>query len=216
MRVGELLTDLLAGTVFEPEVLGLLALMHLQGSRAAARVGPDGALRTLEEQDRSLWDAAAIRTGLDTLARSRATSQTLGVVSGPYALQAAIAAAHAMAPTADATDHRAIADLYARLAGQQPTPVVALNRAVAEALAGDLDGALARIRALDADGALRDYHLLPAAEADLLRRAGRHAESIAPYERALALAPSDLERAYLSDRLQAARSHTTDQEEPDA
>ncbi|WP_169948596.1 RNA polymerase sigma factor [Microbispora sp. H11081] len=180
----------------EPEALGLLALMLLQDSRRAARFDAAGDIVTLEFQDRAKWDHDEIEEGLrlldDALARRR---------SGPYQVQAAIAACHATALDPDDTDWPQIAGLYARLARLAPSPVVELNRAVAVAMA---DGPLAGLRLVDtlrADGRLAGHHLLAATRADLLRRLGRTAEAAQSYEEALALAPTDAERRYLTRRL---------------
>ena len=153
----------------EPEPAGLLALMLLQHSRRAARVGRRGELVLLEAQDRSRWDRALIAQALPLVDRAL----TLRRPPGPYALQAAIAAVHARAPRAEATDWRQIALLYAELANVLPTPVVTLNRAVAIAMADGPAAGLALVDALANGGALDDYHLLHAARADLLRREGR-------------------------------------------
>jgi RNA polymerase sigma-70 factor, ECF subfamily len=185
----------------EPEPAGLLALMLLQHSRRAARVGAHGELVLLEAQDRSLWDRAAIAQALPLVDRAL----TLRRPPGPYALQAAIAAVHASAPRAVETDWRQISLLYAELANVLPTPVVTLNRAVAIAMAGCPAAGLALVDALANGGALDDYHLLHAARADLLRREGRRDEAAAAYERALELATNEAERRFLSARLEECR-----------
>jgi RNA polymerase sigma-70 factor, ECF subfamily len=186
----------------EPEPAGLLALMLLQHSRRAARVRENGELVLLEEQDRSLWDRAAIAQALPLVDRAL----TLRRPPGPYALQAAIAAVHAHAPRAEATDWNQIALLYAELANVLPTPVVTLNRAVAIAMSKGPAAGLALVDALANGGALDDYHLLHAARADLLRREGRRAEAAAAYERALELATNEPERRFLAARLEECRS----------
>jgi RNA polymerase sigma-70 factor, ECF subfamily len=186
----------------EPEPAGLLAVMLLQHSRRAARVGENGELVLLEEQDRSLWDRAAIAQALPLVDRAL----TLRRPPGPYALQAAIAAVHAHAPRAEATDWDQIALLYAELANVLPTPVVTLNRAVAIAMSKGPAAGLALVDALANGGALDDYHLLHAARADLLRREGRRAEAAAAYERALELATNEPERRFLAARLEECRS----------
>ena len=179
----------------EPEPAGLLALMLLHHSRRAARVGPGGELVLLEAQDRARWDRGAIGQALPLVDRAL----TLRRPTGPYALQAAIAAIHAQAPTPAATDWRQIELLYGELARVLPSPVVALNRAVAVAMA---DGPAAGLAAIDAlAGALDDYHLLHASRADLLRRMGRRAEAAAAYARALELATNAAERRFLAARL---------------
>src|SRR5215472_3319036 len=193
IRLARLLARLMPG---EPEALGLLALMLLQDSRRAARVGDDGELVTLEDQDRTRWDRAEIEEGrqvLDTALRHRA--------AGPYQLQAAIAARHASAANAADTDWRTIARLYGELARQTPSPVVELNRAVAVGMADGPAAGLALVDALAAAGALAGYHLLPATRADLLRRLGRGAEAARSYREALALAGTGPEQRYLSRRL---------------
>jgi RNA polymerase sigma-70 factor, ECF subfamily len=174
----------------EPEVAGLLALMLLQDSRRDARTGLGGELIVLAEQDRGIWDRGQIEEGLELVSRVRA---------GPYALQAAIAAEHARAPSAEATDWRRIADLYGLLSGVAPGPVVELNRAVAVAMADGEEEGLELMGQLDDE--LAGYHLLHAARADLLRRLGRDAEAAASYSRALDLARQPAERAFLERRL---------------
>jgi RNA polymerase sigma-70 factor, ECF subfamily len=179
----------------EPEVTGLLVLMRLIHARRDARVGPDGELITLEEQRRELWDHDEIDRATERLREALAQG-----APGPYQLQAAIAACHAEAADAAATDWAQIAALYELLAAAAPSPIVSLNGAVAVAMAGDLDRGLALVDELAAGGALERYHLLEATRADLLRRQGRDAEALVAYERALALAPSEPERRYLTRR----------------
>ena len=181
----------------EPEATGALALMLLQHSRRHARVGGDGELITLEEQDRGRWDKVEIPEGLRLLESALRRRQV-----GPYQLQAAIAACHARAASAADTDWREIAGLYALLEGQMPSPVVRLNRAVAVAMAGEIEAGLAIVDELSADARLERYYLLEATRADLLRRRGDRAAAAAAYERALPLAPSEVERRYLLSRLQ--------------
>jgi RNA polymerase sigma-70 factor (ECF subfamily) len=179
----------------EPEPAGLLALMLLQHSRRAARVGPGGALILLEDQDRTRWDRAAIDEALPLVDRALVARRP----AGTYALQAAIAALHAGAPTPEATDWRQIAVLYSELLRVQPGPVVALNRAVAVAMA---DGPPAGLALLDRlGGALDAYHPFHAARADLLRREGRRADAAGAYRRALELAGTEPERTFLAARL---------------
>lgn len=188
----------------EPEVLGLLALELLQDSRRSARVDASGDLVTLEEQDRSSWDAEQIASGLSALAAAGRLSRSAPAQEphpGPYQLQAAIAACHATAPRASDTDWSTIAALYARLAAIAPSPYVELSRAVAVAMAEGPDAGLALVDALDATGSLAGYHLLPAARADLLRRAGRHTQAADAYRHALSLVTNDAERRYLERRL---------------
>ena len=193
IRLARLLARLMPG---EPETLGLLALMLLQDSRRAARIGDDGELVTLDEQDRTRWDRAEIGEGrqvLDTALRHGD--------AGPYQLQAAIAARHASAARAEDTDWPAIARLYGELAALTRSPVVELNRAVAVGMADGPAAGLTLVDALAASGALPGYHLLPATRADLLRRLGRGAEAAQAYREALALAGTGPERRYLSRRL---------------
>ncbi len=190
----------------EPETAGLLALMLLAHSRRRARLDGDGELVTLEEQDRGRWDAEQIQQGLALLEAALRRRHV-----GPYQLQAAIAACHARVASAGDTDWREIAGLYALLERQLPSPVVRLNRAVAVAMAGDLEAGLAILDELSDDGRLERYHLLDATRADLLRRRGDHPGAVAAYQRALSLAPSAVERRYLLRRLQevSACSKTT-------
>ena len=175
----------------EPEAAGLVALMLLQDSRRDARTGPDGELVLLADQDRRLWHRDEIDEGLEIVRGLRRL--------GPYALQAAIAAEHARAPTPQETDWRRIADLYGLLARAAPGPVVELNRAVAVALAEGPERGLELMDGLD--GELADYQWLHSARADLLRRLGRDAEAAAAYERALELARQPAERSFLERRL---------------
>jgi RNA polymerase sigma-70 factor (ECF subfamily) len=174
----------------EPEVAGLLALLLLQDSRRDARTGPDGELVLLNEQDRQLWDRQEIAEGLALVDR---------LPPGPYALQAAIAAEHARAPTPEATDWARIAALYGLLAHLAPGPVVELNRAAAVAMAEGEERGLELMAGLDEE--LAGYHLLHAARADLLRRLGRDEEAAAAYRRALELARQPAQRAFLERRL---------------
>jgi RNA polymerase sigma-70 factor (ECF subfamily) len=193
IRLGRLVVDLLPA---HPEARALLALMLLQDSRREARVDPSGDVVLLEEQDRARWDAAEIAEGLALV--DGALRDERGD-PGPYALQAAIAALHAQAPTAEQTDWPQIAALYGVLARVAPSPVVALNRAVAVAM---VDGPEAGLRALGAlTPELDGYHLLHAARADLARRLGRRDEALAAYRRARELAPNDAERRYLDRRI---------------
>jgi RNA polymerase sigma-70 factor, ECF subfamily len=185
IRLGKLLAVLMPD---EPEALGLLALMLLQDSRRLARVGPDGELVLLEDQDRTLWDEGRIGEGLRVLERAISLRRP-----GPYQLQAAIAAAHV-----EGRPSSEIATLYDRLAEIDASPVVQLNRAVAIALSGRVDEGLALVDEL---GGLGEYHLLHAARADLLRRLDRRAEAAASYRRALELTANDSERRYLEGRL---------------
>ena len=193
LRMGRILAGLAAG---EPEVHGLVALMEIQASRARARLGPSGEPVLLLDQDRGRWDQLLIRRGLAALAQAEA----LGGADGPYALQAAIAACHARARTADETDWERIASLYERLARVSPSPVVELNRAVAVAMArGPAAGLVLVDRIADAR-ALKGYHLLPAVRGDLLERLGRGAEARAEFERAADLTQNARERALMLER----------------
>jgi RNA polymerase sigma-70 factor, ECF subfamily len=192
IRLGRLLVALLP----EPEVLGLLALMLLHESRRAARTSPEGDLILLEDQDRARWNREQIVEGQALVVQALSSRQF-----GPYTLQAAIAAVHAEAPTAAATDWAEIVGLYDALARAEPSPVVALNRAVAVAMRDGPAAGLALIDALLAGGDLADYHLAHAARAELCRRLGRMAEARAAYERALSLARQEPERRFLMQRL---------------
>jgi len=193
IRVTRALAQLMPG---EPEVTGLLALMLLQHSRRRARLDAEGVALTLEEQDRSLWDAAAIAEASALLGGAGR-----GAAPGPYRLQAALAAVHATAESAAATDWPTIVALYDRLAELTPSPIVRLNRAIAVGMASGPGVGLDAIDRAAASGALDGYHLLPAARADLLRRWGRRDESAEAYRAALALAPTEPERRFLLRRL---------------
>jgi RNA polymerase sigma-70 factor, ECF subfamily len=192
IRLARMLIELLPA---EPEVLALLALMLLHDSRRLARVDAEGALISLEEQDRRMWDGAQIAEGLTRLDEALSHQRP-----GPYQLQAAIAALHAQARRAETTDWPQIAALYGQLLRLTPTPVVALNHAVAVAMHRGAAQGLALLDRLAAAGQLDDYRLYHAARADLLRRLGRHAEAADAYDRALALASNQIERAYLERR----------------
>ncbi len=180
----------------EPEARGLLALMLLHAARRAARSSAEGDLIPLEEQDRRLWDQSLIAEGEQLLERA-----LRGRRPGPFQIQAAIAACHATVPVAAQTDWPQIAGLYAQLLRLVPTPVVALNQAVAIGMAEGPEAALPLLDELAEGGALDGYYLLPATRADLLRRAGRGAQARASYEAALSLAPTEAERRYLRRRL---------------
>jgi RNA polymerase sigma-70 factor (ECF subfamily) len=182
------------------EARGLLALMLLQDSRRAARVDEAGELVNLEEQDRSRWDHDEIDQGLKELAAARHDHRP-----GAYCLQATIAACHATAGQASATNWTRIAELYRQLQRLTPSPIVELNRAVAVAMAEGPEAGLELVRALEETGALDGYYLLPATRADLRRRLGRHAEAAADYRAALNLVKTDSERRYLVRRLAAIR-----------
>ena len=193
IRLARLLVSLMPA---EPEALGILALMLLHDARREARVGVDGAVVPLEEQDRLRWDRAKIVEGLDILERAIAMRRR-----GPYQLQAAIAALHSKASTAAATDWTQIAALYGALHQMVPTAVVELNAAAAVAMVSGPEAGLVWIERVEAGGELGDYHLLPAARADLLRRAGRGREAEEHYRRAIELARNPAERLYLERRL---------------
>jgi RNA polymerase sigma-70 factor (ECF subfamily) len=192
IRLGRLLSELLR----EPEVIGLLSLMLLQESRRAARTSPAGELILLENQDRSLWNREQIAEGV-ALVETALKSHRFG----PYTLQAAIAAIHAEAESAAATDWPQIAALYSQLACVQPSPVVELNRAVAIAMRDGPEAGLTLIDSLLARGELTDYHLAHSARADLCRRLGRTAEARSSYMKALALTQQEPERRFLEERL---------------
>jgi RNA polymerase sigma-70 factor (ECF subfamily) len=192
IRLGRLLLELLP----DPEVQGLLALMLLQESRRSARTSPTGDLIRLEDQDRALWNRAQIAEGT-ALVRQALSSRRIG----PYAIQAAIAAVHAEAPTAADTDWDQIVGLYDLLMQADPSPVIELNRAVAVALRDGPQAGLALVDAILERGELADYHLAHAARADLCRRLGRTAEARASYERALALTRQEPERRFLEKRI---------------
>jgi len=195
IRLGRTLCELMSS---EPENIGLLALMLLHDSRRDARVSAEGELVTLEEQDRSLWNREQILEGrllVDQALRMRRP--------GPYQLQSAIAALHAQAEKAEATDWRQIAALYERLLAIQFSTVIALNHAVAVAMGEDLEQGLSLINQLGETGTLESYYLYHAARADLLRRLGRLAEAAEAYKRALALTANAVERRYMRQRLTA-------------
>jgi RNA polymerase sigma-70 factor (ECF subfamily) len=200
IRLSRVLVQLLPD---EPEALGLLALMLLQHSHRDGRVDGEGNLVLLEDQDRSRWDRRAIHEGVGLVRRALRRSAPQ---PGPYALQAAIAAVHAEAETAEETDWPQIAALYGLLARAQPSPVIELNRAVAIAMADGPALGLARVERLAATGDLDGYHLLHAARADLLRRLGRNGEAAAAYAQALSLATNPVERSFLRRREAELRS----------
>ena len=189
----------------EPEAHGLLALMELQASRLPARTSPSGEPILLPEQNRLHWDQLLIRHGLGALDRA----ERLGGPLGPYTLQAEIAACHARAIEADATDWPRIVALYDALYALSPSPVVALNRAVAVSMAYGPAPALDMVDALCADGRLRAYHLLPSVRGDLLEKLGRLEEAQAEYSHAAALASNPRERTLLLRRAEAARPRGT-------
>jgi RNA polymerase sigma-70 factor (ECF subfamily) len=193
IRLGRLILDLLP----DAETMGLLALMLLQESRRAARSGPDGDLILLENQDRALWDQERIAEGRELVNRALATQRI-----GAYTLQAAIAAVHSEAASADVTDWPQIVALYDLLMRAMPSPVVALNRAVAVAMRDGPQAGLEEIDAIMGNGDLASYHLAHAARADLCRRLGRTQEAREAYEQALALTRQEPERRFLQRRIQ--------------
>ena len=192
IRLGRLLVELLP----EPEAVGLLALMLLHDARRAARTSPTGELILLDDQDRSLWNRNQIVEGVALVERVLSSRRF-----GPYTVQAAIAAVHAQAPSADATDWAHIVGLYDLLMRADPSPVIELNRAVAVAMRDGPLAGLGLIDAILARGDLVHYHLAHAARADLCRRLGRTVEARASYERALGLTKQEPERRFLERRL---------------
>src|SRR5215467_9468162 len=193
IRLGRTLCELMPD---EPENLGLLALMLLHDSRREARTDHEGRLVTLDEQDRSRWDQARIKEGLELVQRALRMRR-----AGSYQFQAAIAAVHAEAARADETDWPQIAALYQELLRVSASPVVALNHAVAVAMSQGLEPGLKQIEHVGAAGGLEQYHLYHAARADILRRLGRKAEAARAYEEALLLATNNVEQEYLRKRL---------------
>lgn len=185
----------------EPETLGLLALLLLHDARRHTRVDTAGELVTLEDQDRTAWDRAEIDEGATLLETALRRGSP-----GPYQIQAAIAACHTTAATAEDTDWADVAGLYGELARFVPSAVVRLNRAVAVGMSEGPDAGLALVAELEAEGDLAGYHLLPATRADLLRRSGRSREAAEAYERALELVENDAERRFLEKRLAECRS----------
>src|SRR5580692_3538686 len=196
LRLGRILAELAPQ---EPEVHGLVALMEIQASRTRARVSASGEPILMLEQNRALWDQLLIHRGLAALARAEELSRALGRI-GTYTLQAAIAAGHARALTADATDWPRIAALYSALSHVAPSPIVELNRAVAVGMAEGPAAGLAIIDAIADDPALKSYHLLPSVRGDLLRKLGRVGEARAEFERAAALTQNTRERDLLLSR----------------
>jgi RNA polymerase sigma factor (sigma-70 family) len=189
----------------EAEVHGLLALMEIQASRTRARIGPSGEPVLLLDQDRTRWDWSLIRHALAALDRATTPDGTLfGGPPGPYVLQAAIAACHARARTAEETDWPMIVRLYAQLAALRPSPVIELNRAVALSYAAGPAAALDVVDGLAGSGALEDYHLLPSVRGDLLERLGREDEARAEFARAAAMTQNEAERALLERRARGA------------
>ncbi|MDU8995153.1 RNA polymerase sigma factor [Streptomyces mirabilis] len=199
LRLARVLAELMPK---EPEVHGLVSLLELQESRAAARTGPSGEPVLLKDQNRRRWNRLLIRRGFAAL--GRASAVTTGS-PGPYALQAAIAACHAQAYAYEDTDWRQIATLYGLLATRSPSPVVELNRAVAVSMAEGPVPALEIVDRLAGEPALRDYHLLPSVRGDLLARLGRTKEARAEFERAAGLARNERERELLETRARDCR-----------
>ncbi|NEN04524.1 RNA polymerase sigma factor [Diaminobutyricibacter tongyongensis] len=193
LRLGRVLAELMPR---EPEVHGLVALMEFQASRLGARTTATGEPVLLQDQDRARWDRILIRRGVAALERS----EQLARGRGPYALQAAIAACHATAPTAADTDWEEIVALYSALAQLTPSAVIELNRAVALSMAYGPEAGLEVVDRLAVEGALSSYHLLPSVRADLLARLGRSAEARLEFERAAALTGNERERALLLGR----------------
>ena len=193
LRLGRILAELAPE---EPEVHGLVALMEIQASRAGARTGPDGEPVLLLDQDRARWDHLLIGRGLSALERAERRGGGLG----PYGVQAAIAACHARARTAEQTDWTRIAALYDALAQLTPSPVVELNRAVAVGMAFGPEAGLELVDAIAGEPALRDYHLLPSVRGDLLAKLGRAEEARVEFERAASLTENVRERELLLAR----------------
>jgi len=203
LRIGRILAELAPA---EAEVHGLVALMEIQASRLRARTGPGGEPVLLADQNRAQWDRILIHRGLHALARGEACARS----RGPYLLQAAIAASHARAVSAEDTDWVLITALYDGLARVAPSPVVELNRAVAVAMAYGPAAGLVITEELEAQGALRSYHLLPSVRGDLLTRLGRYQEARGEFERAAALTRNAREKRLLLDRAAACAHAGTD------
>jgi RNA polymerase sigma-70 factor (ECF subfamily) len=194
IRLARVLTQLAAD---EPENLGLLALMLLQDSRRSARVNEDGELVILEEQNRSLWDHKEITEGLQLIERALLQGRV-----GPYQLQAAIAAVHAEAASAAATDWAQIATLYRELMRLNPSPIIALNHAAAVTMLEGPEAGFRLIEGVGRSGKLENYYLYHAARADVLRRLKRFADSTAAYKRAIELTTNEVERQFMRKRIE--------------
>lgn len=194
LRLGRILA---ARAPDEPEVHGLVALMELQASRLRARVGPEGEPILLLDQNRARWDRLLIGRGLAGLERAQ---RLAGAAPGPYLLQAALAACHARARTAEETDWQRIVALYTVLGQVTPSPIVELNRAVAVSMAEGPESGLALVEALAGEPALKRYHLLPGVRGDLLAKLGRHQEAAEAFDSAVALTQNARERALMQDR----------------
>jgi RNA polymerase sigma factor (sigma-70 family) len=198
LRLGRLLAGLAPQ---EPEVHGLLALMEIQSSRLRARIGPSGEPVLLLDQERHKWDRLLINRGLEALSRA----ERLGPDRGPYTLQAAIAACHARSFRPDETDWSLLVDLYRQLAAKTPSPIVELNRAVAESMASGPEAGLSLVDQIVEMGALERYHLLHSVRGDLLHKLGRYAEAESEFEQAAALAQNARERELSKDRAESSR-----------
>jgi len=196
LRLGRMLAEL---TPMEAEVHGLVALMEIQSSRFAARTTPAGEPILLREQNRTLWDQLLIRRGLAALDRANQVGP-----AGPYVLQAAIAACHARARTAEETDWRQIADLYTQLMALAPSPIIQLNRAVAVSMASGPAAGLEIVDALSDEASLKNYHLLPAVRGDFLAKLGRFEEAHQEFSRAAGLTQNTRERNFLLSRARKA------------
>jgi predicted RNA polymerase sigma factor len=199
LRLGRILAELMPT---EAEVHGLVALMEIQASRSRARVGPTGEPVLLLDQDRGRWDHVLVRRGLAALARA----ERLTPVLGPYTLQAAIAACHGRARTAEETDWQRISELYNTLAQLSPSPVVELNRAVAHSMAYGPQVGLERVDALLSEPSLKTYHLLPSVRGELLFKLGRLTEACEEFERAAGMTRNAREREFLLGRARACSS----------
>lgn len=197
LRLGRILAELMPD---EPEVHGLVALMEIQASRAAARIGPDGEPVLLLEQNRARWDQLLIHRGLAALERAEKLGASRQPPRGPYTLQAAIAACHARAIVAEDTDWAAIVGLYGALAQLTPSPIIELNRAVALSMLFGPAAGLALVDALTAEPALKGYHLLPSVRGDLLKKLGRFDEARAEFERAAEMTRNAREQVLLRQR----------------
>jgi predicted RNA polymerase sigma factor len=198
-RLGRVLAGL---APMEPEVHGLVALMEIQGSRVAARTGPNGEPVLLLDQDRRRWNQLLIQRGLTALARA----EQLRPERGPYTLQAAIAACHARARVADDTDWKQIASLYDELAALQPSPVIELNRAVAHGMAFGPEAGLAIADAVAGSPVLRDYPYLPGVRADLLFKLKRFGDAKKEFERAAALTQNASQKRLLLEKAEQCRA----------
>jgi RNA polymerase sigma-70 factor, ECF subfamily len=198
LRLGRVLAEL---APYEPEVHGLVALMEIQASRSAARIGPEGEPILLMDQNRAKWDRLLIQRGLAALERAR----QLGPDPGPYRVQAEIAACHARAGDPQQTDWNEIVALYGQLVQIMPSPIIELNRAVAVSMASGPEKALQIVDGILGDPRLDNYHLLPSARANFLKKLGRLAEARIEFERAAALTRNEQERKLL---LQKARECT--------